>query len=280
MHLQIRHETHYVYEETVSYSIQSLRLTPRSEAGQRVVSWRISTPGQRVEQVDAYGNLTHIVTVEAPHRELRIVVEGVADIEEDRAAGPETLLGDLSPLAFLAPTALTRADGSLRLLAERHLGRHPPQRATLLDLVAGIQQAVIYEPGITDASHSAIEALDMGVGVCQDQAHVFIACCRAAGVPARYVSGYLYTGESGEVASHAWADAWLGAEAGWVSLDVTHGAAPGHGHCRLAVGRDYLDAAPVRGVRRGGGREAMSVAVRLAQSGSSSASQAQQHQQQ
>ncbi len=280
MQLQIRHETCYAYEEPVSYSIQSLRLTPRPEAGQRVVSWRITTPGQRIEQVDPYGNLTHIVTVESPHRELRIIVEGVADIDEDRANVTGFAAGELSPLAFLAPTALTRSDNRVRELAERHLGRHPPNRTTLLDLVTGVQQAVVYQPGMTDVSHSAIETLDMGVGVCQDQAHAFIACCRAAGVPARYVSGYLYTGESGEVASHAWADAWLGDEAGWVSLDVTHGAVSGHGHCRLAVGRDYLDAAPVRGVRRGGGRESMSVAVRLAPFTSMSTSQAQQHQQQ
>ena len=280
MQMQIRHETCYVYEEPVSYSIQSLRLTPRPEAGQRVLSWRITTPGVRIEQIDAYGNVTHIVTVEAPHRELRIVVEGVADIAEDRTGVAGFAAGELSPLAFLAPTALTRSDVRIRDLAERHLGRHPARRSTLLDLVAGVRQAVAYEAGITDVSHSAIEALEMGVGVCQDQAHAFIACCRAAGVPARYVSGYLYTGTSGEVASHAWADAWLGADEGWVSFDVTHGAATGYGHCRLAVGRDYLDAAPVRGVRRGGGREIMSVAVRLAPFGTLAASQAQQHQQQ
>jgi len=280
MQLQIRHETRYVYEDLVSYSIQSMRLTPRSDPGQRVVSWRISTPGDRHEQVDAFGNLTHIVTVESPHREMRIVVEGVADIdEEDRGFGG-SVTGEIAPLAFLAPTALTRADRTVREIAERHLGHHPPKRATLLDLVSGVQRAVIYEPGITDVSHSAIEALDLGVGVCQDQAHVFIACCRAAGVPARYVSGYLYTGESGEVASHAWADAWLGEEAGWVSLDVTHGEATGVRHCRLALGRDYFDAAPVRGIRRGGGREQMSVAVRLAPFLAQGASLAQQHQQQ
>jgi transglutaminase-like putative cysteine protease len=280
MQLQIRHETRYVYEDTVSYSIQSLRLTPRSDPGQRILSWRISTPGDRHEQVDAFGNLTHIVTVEAPHREMRIVVEGVADIdEEDRGYGGN-VTGEIAPLAFLAPTALTRADRAVREIAERHLGHHPPKRATLLDLVSGVQRAVVYEPGITDVGHSAIEALDLGVGVCQDQAHVFIACCRAAGVPARYVSGYLYTGESGEVASHAWADAWLGEEEGWVSLDVTHGEAAGVRHCRLALGRDYFDAAPVRGVRRGGGREEMTVAVKLAPFLAQGASLAQQHQQQ
>lgn len=282
MQLHIRHETHYRYEETVSYSIQSLKLTPRTDPGQRLLSWRLVTPGERLEQVDPYGNVTHVVTVETPHDELRIVVEGVVDVttpgaDDDRLP---SIAGELSPLAFLGPTPLTRADSRIRKLADRHLGRHPPTRATLLDLVAGVQQAVRYEPGVTDVSHGAIEAVELGSGVCQDQAHVFIACCRAAGVPARYVSGYLYTGATGEVASHAWADAWLGGEEGWLSLDVTHGEAAGPAHCRLAVGRDYLDAAPVRGVRRGGGRETLGVAVRLTPFGSLHASQGPAHQQQ
>jgi transglutaminase-like putative cysteine protease len=268
MQLSIRHETRYVYDETVSYSIQSLKLTPRAEPGQRVVAWRITAPGDRIEQLDPYGNITHVVTVESPHRELRIVVEGIADISDDATTAGRTpaLDGELSPLAFLAPTPLTRANEAVRGLAQVHLGRHPPTPNTLLDLVSGVRKSVSYEPGVTDASHSAIEALDLGVGVCQDQAHVFVACCRAAGIPARYVSGYLYTGASGEVASHAWADAWLGADEGWLSVDVTHGVTAGSAHCRLAIGRDYLDAAPVRGVRRGGGRENLSVAVRLAPS--------------
>jgi transglutaminase-like putative cysteine protease len=190
------------------------------------------------------------------------------------------LQGELSPLAFLGPTSLTRANARVREIADRHLGRHPASRATLLDLVDGIRTQVEYQPGVTDASHSAIEALDLGVGVCQDQAHVFVACCRAAGIPARYVSGYVYTGTTGEVASHAWADAWLGERDGWLSLDVSHGEATGAAHCRLAVGRDYLDAAPVRGVRRGGGREELSVAVRLAPIGGTGAAQAGGHQQQ
>jgi transglutaminase-like putative cysteine protease len=282
MQLHIRHETRYVYEETVSYSIQSLKLTPRGEPGQRVLAWRISSPGERLEQFDPYGNLTHVVTVETPHRELRIAVEGLVDVAEPgEDAGLLTPLGgELSPLAFVGPTSLTRANDPVRALAERHLGRHPPTRTSLLDLVAAVQEAVQYEPGVTDASHSAIEALDLGSGVCQDQAHVFIACCRAAGIPARYVSGYLYTGATGAVASHAWADAWLDSDGGWLGIDVTHGAVAGAAHCRLAVGRDYLDAAPVRGVRRGGGRESLTVAVKLAPIGAPAASQALGHQQQ
>ncbi|RPI16542.1 MAG: transglutaminase family protein [Lysobacterales bacterium] len=260
MHLHIRHETRYVYEEPVSYSIQALKLTPRTDAGQRVLNWRVAAPGERLEQVDPYGNLTHFVTLESPHRELRIVVEGTADIGLGDAptepGGPA-----LPALAYLASTRLTRPDATLREFARRHLGRHPPSRATLMDLVAGVRSAVAYEPGITNVTHTAAEAVDLGVGVCQDQAHVFVACCRAAGVPARYVSGYFHGGDEGEVASHAWADAWLGDGTGWLSLDVTHGEVAGSRHCRLAVGRDYLDAAPVRGVRRGGGEETMTVTV-------------------
>lgn len=282
MQLHICHETRYTYEETVSYSIQSLKLTPRTEPGQRVINWRVNSPGERLEQVDPYGNVTHVVTVESPHRELRILVEGIADIVPD--AGNlgmiAPLAGELSPFAFLGQTSLTRANTGIRELAERHIGRHPPTRASLLRLVDGIRRSVEYQPGITDAGHSAIEAMELGVGVCQDQAHVFVACCRAAGIPARYVSGYVYTGGTGEVASHAWADAWLGESEGWLSLDVTHGEVAGAAHCRLAVGRDYLDAAPVRGVRRGGGREELSVAVKLAAIGSPAASQVAAHQQQ
>jgi transglutaminase-like putative cysteine protease len=281
MQLHIRHETSYVYQDVVSYSIQALKLTPRADRGQRVLSWRITAPGERLEQIDTYGNVTHVVTMETPHRELRIVVEGIADIAADDA-GPRTmppLDGELSQLAFLAPTSLTRPNARLREIVDRHLGRHPATRGSLMDLVAGVREAVTYEPGITDVSHSAAEALELGFGVCQDQAHVYVACCRAAGIPARYVSGYVYTGTTGEVASHAWVDAWLGGDAGWLSLDVTHGEAAGAAHCRLAVGRDYLDAAPVRGVRRGGGAEKLSVVVKLAPVGAAAASQASGHQQ-
>lgn len=260
MQLHIRHETRYEYDEPVSYSIQALKLTPRADPGQRVLSWRVVSPGERLEQLDPYGNLTQFVTVEIPHREMHIVVEGVADVDDDVTTLPPES-GGLSPLAYLAPTALTRADAALRALAERHLGRHPATPGALLELAAAIRGAVTYEPGVTDVTHSAAEALDLGVGVCQDQAHVLVACCRSAGVPARYVSGYFHADASGEVASHAWADVWLGPEQGWLSLDVTHARQAGARHCRLAVGRDYLDAAPVRGVRRGGGNERMAVTV-------------------
>jgi transglutaminase-like putative cysteine protease len=95
---------------------------------------------------------------------------------------------------------------------------------------------------------------------------VYIASARSVGMPARYVSGYLYTGDTAEAASHAWVDVWLGAEIGWQSIDVTHQCPAVRTYCRLAVGRDYLDAAPVRGVRQGGGGEKMEANVSVAES--------------
>jgi transglutaminase-like putative cysteine protease len=106
---------------------------------------------------------------------------------------------------------------------------------------------------------TASQALALGNGVCQDHAHLMLACCRARGVPARYVSGYIDPGDAEHTASHAWVDVWL--DNGWVSVDVTHAAfASGH-YCRLAVARDYEAAAPVRGSRVGGKEEKMSVDV-------------------
>jgi transglutaminase-like putative cysteine protease len=272
MQLHIRHETTYRYEHPVKYSIQSLRLTPRSDAGQRPLSWRISAPGRCIEQRDAYGNVTHLLTYEESHREVSIVVQGVVDT----AAGGSPLVpdeGTLAPLAYLAETPLTRVDSRLRGFAATHLAGSAPLRERLIGLGSALHGTIRYVRGVTDVSDDASTVFERGEGVCQDHAHAFIACCRSAGIPARYVSGYFYTGDPGEIASHAWAEAWLGADAGWLSIDLTHDSLAGERHCRLAIGRDYRDAAPVRGLRSGGGGEAMHVAVVVAAS-------AQQQQQQ
>ena len=134
----------------------------------------------------------------------------------------------------------------------------------LESLAAVVCTAVKYRPGTTTVTETAASALQRGEGVCQDQAHVFLAACRSSGVPARYVSGYLLSGDEGDIASHAWVDVWLEHPGAWLGIDVTHQSVAGAQHCRLAVGRDYLDAAPVRGVRRGGGRETLEVRVLVA----------------
>ena len=261
MLLSIRHETVYCYSHPVEHSVQIVRLTPRPEAGQTTLRWKLSSPGRQLEQTDAFGNVTHLVTIDEQVTEIHLLAEGRVDTSVAEGWIPTEEAG-LSPLAFLAETALTAPDARIRELAAGWARDRLAEPDGLVDLAAALREAVVWEQGVTTVEHDAAEALALGRGVCQDHAHLFAAVCRLHGVPARYVSGYLHTGES-SVASHAWAEAWLGEERGWFSVDITHGAATGPKHCRLAVGRDYLDAGPVRGVRRGGGDEALHVAVHV-----------------
>lgn len=263
MQMHIRHETRYRYERPVKFSVQSLHLTPRRDLSQRALNWTISSPGRRLEQVDAYGNISHLLTIEEPHREIRIVVQGVvetADTESRQDDGP------LSPLAFLSPTALTAPNEELKAFAHQASDKIADPLARAQALAEAVCDVVKYKSGTSDVRDSAAVAFESGEGVCQDHAHVYLASARSLGIPARYVSGYLYTGDASEAASHAWVDVWLGAEIGWQSIDVTHKRPAVRTYCRLAVGRDYLDAAPVRGVRQGGGGERMEASVLVAES--------------
>jgi transglutaminase-like putative cysteine protease len=238
-------------------------LTPRREARQRVVSWNINAPGRRTEHVDAHGNVMHYLTLETPHRELRVVVSGV--VETDDTLGQ--LNGEssvLSPLAYRTATPLTSSDAQLDEFARASWSGAQDVREKLLQAADAVCNTVAYQPGVTMVTDTAVVAFQRGEGVCQDQAHVFLACCRSLGLSVRYVSGYLHTQDVTAVASHAWVEAWLESEQKWFGIDVTNRRPTGSDHCRLAVGRDYLDAAPVRGVRRGGGLESMHVEVLVA----------------
>jgi len=261
MLLKIRHETLYRYAETVRYTIQALHLTPRREGRQHVVGWSIVTPGRRIEQVDAHDNVMHYLTMETPHRELRLLVTGV--VETDEVEGhPNNPHATLSPLAYRSATSLTQVDARLAGFArDAFTGTDPHWR--LLRGAEAVAAAVVLRPGATQATDPALAAFLRGAGVCQDQTQVFIACCRSLGLAARYVSGYLLRTPAEQVASHAWAEVWLEQAGHWYGIDVTHRSPVGGRHCRLAVGRDYLDVAPVRGMRRGGGQEQMQVNVHL-----------------
>ena len=263
MHMHIRHETRYRYERPVKYSVQSLHLTPRRDLSQRALSWSIAAPGRRLEQIDAHGNIAHLLTIEEPHREISIVVRGVVETADTEARQDD---GPLSPLAYLATTQLTSPSEEIVAFAHDSLSRFSDPMKRVQALAEAVVGSVRYKPGTSDVQDSAAVAFKSGEGVCQDHAHVFIASARAVGMPTRYVSGYLYTGDASDAASHAWVDVWLGAEIGWQSMDVTHTRPAVRTYCRLAVGRDYLDAAPVRGMRQGGGGEKMEANVLIAES--------------
>jgi transglutaminase-like putative cysteine protease len=122
-----------------------------------------------------------------------------------------------------------------------------------------LHERMTYVPGSTEVDGNAAQAFAKGSGVCQDHAHAFLACARSLGIPARYVSGYLCTDDSAHLSSHAWAEAWH--DGAWYSYDVTNRLIRPERHLRLAIGLDYLDACPVRGMRRGGGVEHMEAKV-------------------
>lgn len=263
MQLAIRHETVYRYTEPLAYTIQQLRLTPRADPHQHVLRWDIAASGQCNAFNDAYGNAGHMLTITKRHQQIRILASGVIDIAplyRGRLQGEDKL----SPLVYTVPTRLTCASDPIRQFATRHIAAGA-QSADLLGLAQAICNAVAYQSGATLVTTTADNALALGYGVCQDHAHLFLACCHAAGIPARYVSGYIDPETTEHAASHAWVDAWVDEAdfSGWVSIDVTHARLVGEAHCRLAIGRDYESAAPVRGVRNGGGDEALDVSVHV-----------------
>lgn len=251
MKLTIDHHTQYHYAETVRHSTQYLRLTPQSSRRQRIVNWELELPEQATVTTDGYGNILHVLSMDTPHDMIRIHAHGEVEILEDEN---DDLEETISPLSYLRNTSLTQITPSIRELMQQHYDASN-QKSSLQTLMEVMLAKMPYTPGGTDVSFTANEALSAGKGVCQDHTHVFLACCRSAGIPARYVSGYLYSADTTHVAMHAWAEAWLDDQ--WNTFDVTNNTCTPNQHLKLAVGMDYLDACPVRGVRFGGGSEAM-----------------------
>jgi transglutaminase-like putative cysteine protease len=264
MRVAINHETIYRYRTETNYSVQYLRLSPTSGAGQRVLSWKLSSPGNLRSWTDGFGNAAHVLVVEGPHQEIRI--KAVGEVEITDLGKP--LLAEQEPHApelFLRQTRLTETDDKVvRFAGGFKPGLASNARKGLDSLVAGIRQSIEAKPGQTQSPSTASQALDRRAGGCQDQAHLFISCCRSLGVPARYVSGYLCSDsqEESSMSSHAWAEAWVEG-AGWFSYDVANRMSNAKAHVRVAAGLDYLDAAPVRGLRQGAGNEEMEVEVTI-----------------
>lgn len=264
MKLLVRSATEYTYDHAPRRSTQYLRVTPKSGSGQTVTDWRISAPGRLASWTDMFGNLCHSLSPETPGASLRIEVEGL--VETNDTAGIEPHEPGTLPLAmYLRTAAYTALDATLRDYAN---GWQVKLAANRLDglhgLMTDIHKKVVYTTDATNVMTTAAEAFGQGSGVCQDHAHVLIAVCRHLDIPARYVSGYLWTGSDNETygASHAWAECWVD-DLGWVSFDPANGVSATDKYVRVAVGFDYATAGPVQGVRVGGGGESMKVEVQL-----------------
>ncbi len=253
MRLNIEHQTQYVYSEMVQYTIQQLRLTPRNGLGQHVKRWDIKVNGQLHAFEDTFGNHTHTLVIDQPHQELLISVSGEVETGVESLASHQPL-----PVAlFLRDTPLTQADEKMKAFAFSYANR------SLEEMMHGLREKMHYIKGVTQVDTPAADAFQLGQGVCQDHAHAFIGCCRALGLPARYVSGYLFTEDGSLMQTHAWVEVWQNDT--WQSLDVSNGIRVNESHVRLATGLDYRSASPVTGTRLGGGVEGMSSSVTVNQ---------------
>jgi transglutaminase-like putative cysteine protease len=264
MLISIRHVTRYSYAEPATYTIQSLRLTPATFRGQRVRDWQVSVPdaGPPLIFKDGFGNVVHLVTINARHDGLTIEANGTVETED--CNGVVAGLPKITPpRVFLKETLQTKPDGAIRALAASVEGKEPLER--LHALLGLVRDRVDYVTGVTDAHTGAAEALADGKGVCQDHAHIFISAARTLGVPARYVTGYLVLAETRvSEAHHAWAEAWV-ESLGWVAFDVANRICPTDRYVRLAAGLDAGYAAPIIGARRGGADEKLDVSVEVQQ---------------
>jgi transglutaminase-like putative cysteine protease len=262
MRLSIRHETRYSYETPVSYSIQRLHLTPPAFASQRVISWSIDAPGiaEALRYTDGFGNMVQLVTASGRFDTLTVVAEGEIDCT-DSAGVVRGLVCPVPDAVFLRQTRFTQPTPEIRALAEATQKAAKDRLELLHRLMNDIHRHVAFETGTTDVGTTAGEAFGNGKGVCQDHAHIFISCARLLGIPARYVNGYLSTGEEFiATASHAWAEGFV-SNLGWVGFDAANDTCPTDLYARVATGLDASGVVPVLGSRRGGQAEDMAVAV-------------------
>ncbi len=267
MRIIVEHETRYRYAEEASYSIQLLMLTPTEFDGQRVVQWTLESEpaGAICRSQDGFGNKVQLLTIRAPHREIVIRAAGIVDREDRHGlvqGAPETV-----PVrVYLRRTPLTDLGKDQ---TATFLGMVPDAGMDTLDflheLMQTVRKRIEYTPGATNAATTAAEALAVGHGVCQDHSQTFIAVARAAGIPARYVTGYmLLDAEHPVEAHHAWAEAWVDG-LGWIGFDVANGICPTDSYVRMTWGLDARHAAPIRGTRRGVGQENLDVVVVVSQ---------------
>ncbi|TPE46556.1 transglutaminase family protein [Amaricoccus solimangrovi] len=268
MLLNVRHTTVYGFDAPMRFVTQSHRLNPVDTAGQKIRSWSVAAEGAAFGAAftDGAGDRITTMTVQGPVERIEIVVEG--EVETFDTTG--VLRGHrelISPVCYLQPTSATVPTGALLELVRATVdAARGTELARAHRFSAAVTEAIAYAPGTTHAHTTAAEAVELGQGVCQDHAHALIAMAQATGLPARYASGYLLSGEEAaeDDASHAWAEIRIEG-LGWVGFDPANACCPDERYIRLGSGRDAREAAPIRGVSRGGGAEALDVRVEVAQ---------------
>lgn len=263
MRIQIAHTIAYAYAEPARNITQILRLTPRDHDGQHVMSWRIepNVDGRIRTGQDPYGNITHTFSLDGPVSEISIQVRGLVETS-DLAGVVRGGVERVPPEVFHRDTLLTTPDDALRHFASDATRGAGTPLSTLHTLMNRLHEEMTCLETANRTGIGAVAAFEAKSGIAQDIAHVFMACARHLGHPARYVSGYVAQSDQLPHANgaHAWAEAWLD-DYGWIGFDCVNGLCPIDTHVRIAAGLDYYEAAPVRGARSGGSDELLAVTV-------------------
>ncbi len=274
MRLRIEHSTTYRYEPPATGVIQIIRKTPRSFDGQYVAEWQtfVSTDSRMQTHHDAFGNITHVLTLGTTD-EFTITVEGLVETHDTSGVVKGTD-ERFPPGFFLRATPLTGASPRMQSFAlDLRAESDGDVIGFLHTLMSQIGDHMTFGLEPTTIDTTAAGAFDLGRGVSRDYTHIFIACARSAAVPARFVTGH-YLGPEGtptQGGGHSWAEAFVPG-LGWVGFDAANGISPTDRHVRVAVGLDYLGAAPLRGTHYGGSEETRAIAVTIQQAGRQSQS--------
>src|SRR5262245_6517145 len=289
MTFRVTHRTTYQYDEPVSTSYHALRLTPRTLPHQKC-HWSKLTidpaPSFSCSNHDYFGNAVVLATLQEPHQQLTVEasseVEVLARVLQEVGETPaweqaSKLLNDgpnherLEAFRFTFDSPQVRSSSQFADYAKVSFAASTPFLAAVLDLTARIHRDFKYDAKATNVTTPVERVFEERRGVCQDFAHLQIACLRSMGLAARYVSGYLQTFAShsrerlvGADASHAWVSVYCPGT-GWLDLDPTNNLVPSTSHITLAWGRDYRDVSPIRGVIQGGGQHELTVAVDVKQ---------------
>jgi len=281
----VRHRTQISYEELVSEAHHVLHLVPRNFSRQRRIASMLTIepdPSQLEGNEDYFGNTTHHLTIHEPHD--RLIIESSARVDVMRPGGdpdPESgpsweAIADalatskgsaIGPQQFVFDSPQIATSRAVRDYARPSFAPGRPLLSVTMDLTQRIFDDFEYQGGVSDVSTPVARVLEMRRGVCQDFAHLQIACLRSFGLAARYVSGYLLTHPApgqpklvGADASHAWISVWAG-ESGWVDFDPTNRLIPRDEHITVGWGRDYSDVSPINGFIVGGGAHEVTVGV-------------------
>jgi transglutaminase-like putative cysteine protease len=288
MRFHIEHTTEYVYPEPALESFSELRLRPRDSLRQKVSRHQtLIEPGVLVEShIDYFGNF--VETISIPHRHQRLVVSSACEVEtkpfNDALSALDLTIAEARQMYqdrrrelhdFLRPSQFIRPVPAVHELAGEFLPADAPFAASLLGLNTHLFQTLKYRPGVTDSGTDVEQFLTSREGVCQDFAHLMIAICRVAGIPARYVSGYIETDPPpasedgsatgtliGAVATHAWLEVYT-PTGYWVGLDPTNDMMDGERHVQIGIGRDYADVPPMKGIFKGSRAQILNVQVRM-----------------